>query len=155
MKLAVKLLVFLSTATLGVGCAAVTTGTEIPDGIVRLMRQIEAADSSENLDAVLKLYTEDAVWIFPDEPPIKGRAAIRDSYATLFSANDVEVRIDVDEVLVGRNVAVVLGRTHVTLRPRLGGTEGTNTDVFLMGLKKKFGRSWRICYLMWRPEIRK
>jgi ketosteroid isomerase-like protein len=76
------------TITLFAMCAAFAADKPAPEDAVGDAWQ--KAVKANDLDAVVKLYAEDAVAWFPDEVEHRGSAAIRASYKDLFDANTVQ-----------------------------------------------------------------
>lgn len=82
-------------------------------GIERSDLRFEQAVAAGDADAIAALYTENAVILPPDGPPITGRAAIRDYMAGLVAAGIDGVDIETVEVLRFDDMAVE--RANLTL----------------------------------------
>lgn len=113
---------------------------------------IIAADNARDLDAVLALYTPDAVLMPPGEDPVVGRAAIRPRYETLFRTMIPAIRSELTEVQVAGGWAFVRGRNTGELRPiDSAATPRRLNDHFLMVLSRDSSDQWRIARLIWHP----
>ena len=112
-----------------------------------VLREMERADSNENIDGILAVYAPGVTWLPPEGPPICGIEKIRPRYESLFEKHDVSVQILEHEIRVARPYAYCVGTTHVLLKPRDGGDPVLNQDKFLMILR--YDGNWRVSHLMW------
>lgn len=131
---------------------------EAPDGDdqVAAVRAVTAAiiraDNAGDLEAVIELYTEDAILLPPGNAPIRGRPAIRQHYARLFRQNDLDVSIESEETRVAGEWAFDRGRTRGQAQPKDGGPVVLIDDTYVMLLRRDAGRGWRIARLIWNAS---
>jgi len=111
--------------------------------------RIIRADNAGDLDAVIELYTEDAVLLPPGRAPIEGRAAIREHYAGIFQDYVLQVEIASEETHVAGRWAFDRGRTRGRARPKGGGTAAVIDDKYVMVLRYDAEPGWRIARLIW------
>lgn len=117
---------------------------QVAEGIIE-------ADNRRNLQAVMSHYAEGAVLYPPGEAPIRGRAAIRPRYETLFAGYEPEIVSEVSGIRVCGTLAVVTGHNGGWLRARGTRPDRTLQDVFVMVVEKADG-AWTITSLMWHSE---
>jgi ketosteroid isomerase-like protein len=80
------------------------------------------AMQANDIDAVMKIYAQDAVAWFPNEKEARGDAAIRAAYEGLLSANTVVAASESDtSYRTMGNVSVGWGKFSLTLKPKAGG----------------------------------
>jgi len=107
-------------------------------------------DNAHDLEGVLEGYTEDVVWLPPEEDMIEGKTALRARYGRLFSSYEVSMRAEIVEARSEDDSGFVRGYVHGTLKPRDGGEPVAVEDKFL-ALVRREGRHWRVSRLMWSP----
>jgi uncharacterized protein (TIGR02246 family) len=100
------------------------------------------AERTRNLDAVLELIWEDAVWLAPNTAPVIGAAGIRPLFAEFFELPFREMTVDVTGVRVRESgdLATVWGTFALTFDAPDGGS--TETMSFLMSWEKRDG-TWK------------
>ena len=70
----------------------------IRDEITQAYRTMEEAFFNGNADALSMLYTEDAEWLVPGAPPVRGRQAIAEAWKGVIGSGGNRVRVEVREV---------------------------------------------------------
>jgi uncharacterized protein (TIGR02246 family) len=100
------------------------------------------AERTRNLDAVLELIWEDAVWLAPNTPPVIGTGGIRPLFAGFFELPFSGMTADVTSVRVSESgdLATVWGTFALTFDSPDGGS--TETMSFLMSWEKR-GEAWK------------
>ena len=93
-----------------------TSREEVAAAIQAFSRALNAGD----YDAVVAMMTDDARFWPVDSPEMKGKARAREAYAAL-SGYRLQASFDVDEILVGGDLAVVLAFENFRLEPKGGG----------------------------------
>lgn len=116
--------------------------------IARIIR----ADNAGDLEAVVGLYAEDAILLPPGDAPIRGLSAIREHYARIFDANELEVAFDSEETVVAGDWAFDRGTTTGWVRPRSGGAPVSIDDKYVMILRRDPERGWLISRLIWNAR---
>ena len=116
-----------------------------------LLRDLQLADSTEDIEGLMALYARDARWVTPGQAPVEGREALGDRYREIFAEFEQTVVLEVDTVSVEGDAGQVWGWSAVTLVPRRGGEALTQQDRFRMVLERGEDRRWRILLLEWRP----
>lgn len=70
---------------------------------------------AQDFDALVRLYTDDAVFMPPHQPAVKGRAALR-SWMAAFP-RVTQFALEIDEIDGREDLAYVRGRYSMTLHP--------------------------------------
>ncbi|MBZ3695236.1 YybH family protein [Phyllobacterium calauticae] len=102
MKMSVRTaLSSFAVATLAATSAIAQTPQASPAVKAALTKQLdryEKALNASNLDEVMMLYTDDAVFMPQNFPTQIGRDAVRDTYGKIFQAIKLDVRFGIDEM---------------------------------------------------------
>lgn len=117
--------------------------------VVEAIHKLIDADNRRDIEAVLACYTNDVIWLPPDDTLIVGVQAIRDRYEKLFAAYRVDIQIQVAEIEVRDDLAYAWGSTSGRLIPEEGGAPLPVDDKYMMLLAKAPGRGWLVRRLMW------
>ncbi|QFZ84023.1 SgcJ/EcaC family oxidoreductase [Variovorax paradoxus] len=78
--------------------ATAQTATAATTAIHQQLRRYEQALNTSDVDSVMALYADDAVFMPQNSPPAVGRDAVRTAYRQVFSAIKLDVRFQIDEV---------------------------------------------------------
>src|SRR5262252_6508695 len=84
------------------------------------------ATSAGDVASVLPLMAEDAIFLVPGRPPMRGRAAFAHALAELLKGHAVRSRGDVREVEVSGDLAYCWTSLIVTVEPLDGGAPTTH-----------------------------
>ncbi len=80
---------------------SVTSAAEAREAVRRQSNRFTAAWPTENVDSIMLLVADDAVFAFPEGPDVRGRTAIRETLTNAFGSLKVEMlqaHIDTIEV---------------------------------------------------------
>ena len=117
-----------------VAAAAAPVGAQAVDEAWR------KAITANSLDAVVAVYTEDAVMWLPDAPEAKGREAIRKAYAALLAANTVTGATFANtHYQTSGDLSVGWGDFTLTMSPKSGGDPVTLSGRFSVIAKNERG----------------
>ena len=116
-----------------------------------LFDRLMAADNRGDVDAVVACYADDAVLLPPGGESRQGVENIRPSYESLFAANRLEVRMDVESIEVKGSLAFSRGFTRGRIVPKDGSPPRELHDRYLMVLRQGPQGEWKIAALMWSP----
>ena len=97
------------------------------------------ASKAGRTDEVLKLMAEDAVFLMPGRPPMRGRSAFASGQSALEDFS-IEASADIQEIRVFGQWAYCWNRLSVEIRPRAGGAPVRRTGDVLSILQKQGGR---------------
>lgn len=78
--------------------ASPATGNAATTAIHQQLRRYEQALNASDVDSVMALYADDAVFMPQNSAPAVGRDAVRTAYRQVFSAIKLDVRFQIDEV---------------------------------------------------------
>jgi uncharacterized protein (TIGR02246 family) len=96
-----------------------------------------------NVNAVLRLMSEDVVFLLPGKPPIQGRAAFEKGLRELLQSHRIESSGKIEEVRVAGDLAYSWTTLSVRVRPLSGG-EGVERSGSALSIfrKQANGVSW-------------
>jgi uncharacterized protein (TIGR02246 family) len=102
------------------------------------------AMEQEDLAVVLELVTDDAVFLVPGQPPVRGK----EQFAALFEATRGQFRIEFqsefDEISLHDDWAYVTSRLAVAMTPASGGTPVHRAGHTLTILRKSEDGRWAV-----------
>ena len=118
----------------------VSANTEIET----VLRDYERALNASDLDGVLKLYTEDGVFMAPHRPSAVGIKQVEATYTGAFQAIDLEVEFDIVEIEVMAD-DWAFARTNSSGTTTINATGDkvaeANQELFVL---RKIGDNWQI-----------
>lgn len=114
----------------------------VADGII-------AADNARDLTRVMDSYAVDAWLLPPNAEPVRGHAAIRPRYESLFATFTPAIDGRIDEACVTGSTAYVRGHNGGRMVSRSSQAGRDLDDVYVMLLKVDTDGKWRISHLMW------
>ena len=105
----------------------------------RIMSGFAAGDA----DAIAAQYTEDALLLPQDSPPVQGRAAIAENYRPALEEFDMRLRTRVEEVEVAGGWAWLRGRFEHTSTSKADGTVTEYKGKYLAVARRDPDGVWR------------
>ncbi len=124
----------ISFATAAAAAAPVPNGAQVVDEAWR------KAITTNDLDGIMAVYSENAVMWLPDAPEAKGREAIRKSYVDLLAANTVTAATFANtHYETSGDHSVGWGDFTLTLAPKSGGNPVTLSGRFSVIARKEAG----------------
>ena len=121
--------------------------------IQKYFQRYAAAAKAGDLDAYRKFWTDDVVWLPPDEPLIEGIEACMDHHRPYFKDYVQDESLTVEEIKFGADFTFVRVTYTYKATPK-GGGETLVEDgkgVFLM--KRKPDGSWVSTHCVWNSSI--
>ena len=103
--------------------------TSDEQAIHKLLTTWQQASKTEDLPTVLRLMAEDAVFLTPGRPPIRGR----EEFARLSAGSmpfDIESDSSIEELVVEGNWAYCWSRLSIRLSPKEGGAVIRRSGMF-------------------------
>ena len=122
--------------------SAVGAVRAVADGII-------AADNERDIERVMGFYAADAWLLPPNAEPVRGHAAIRPRYESLFAGFNPAIEGRIDEACVSGSTAYVRGHNAGQMRSRSTAPSRALDDFYLMLLRIDGDGRWRITHLMW------
>ncbi|HEY7642855.1 MAG TPA: nuclear transport factor 2 family protein [Steroidobacteraceae bacterium] len=105
-------------------------------------------NNRRDVEGVLAGYTDDAVWLSPDQPPVHGRSNFRPRYESLFHDNKLEYSAEIGEAHSDGTLGYAWGTIHGTSTPLDGSPARSVDDTFLAITRCESGR-WLVSHLIW------
>ena len=103
--------------------------------------------------AIAAMYTEDAMELPPNHPPVKGRAAIQAYYEAEFAGAKVSTfTLTHWESAVHGEAAFDVGGYTQTVTPAQAGAAGMNDTGKYTVILKKVGSAWKVAYAIYNSD---
>jgi uncharacterized protein (TIGR02246 family) len=128
----------------GAGNAAIT---QVADSYVK-------ATLAGDAKAVADLYTEDAIEMPPNQPPVKGRTAIQQYYEKAFSGGSKVMSFTLDhlETHASADSAWDVGTYKQSMQGEAGtATPASDTGKYVVILKQ-VGGAWKVAYAIYNSD---
>jgi uncharacterized protein (TIGR02246 family) len=103
-----------------------------------------AATAKGDVDAVLGLMAEDATFLTPGNPPMRGRSTFESSLRTVLKSHRIESTGDVKEVEVSGDLAYTWTELKVKIVPLSGGSPMTRSGNTLSIFRRSQGGAWQL-----------
>jgi len=145
MKNTIAIVGIIGAFTVGIAFAVISNSDEVK--IRELISEYQIALNNEEIEKISTLYSEQAIFMPPEIPAIKGVEEIGLTYEYLFSQFDFELEFDIKEVVISENFAYVLSNSEGTITLESNETEETskNQEIFIL---IKEGDDWKISRYM-------
>ncbi len=111
--------------------------------IEAIEERIMAGFAAGDADAIAAQYTEDALLLPQDSPPVQGRAAIAESYRPALEEFDMRLRTRVEEVEVAGGWAWLRGRFEHTSTRKADGAFTEYRGKYLAVARRDPDGVWR------------
>lgn len=143
----------LPTVLMGVGCATSASSKATASvhshgeaaAVTTVLRAYEVALNASDVEAVMAVYEEDAVFMAQNRSPAKGRAEIRRAYTEIFDAIKLSIRFEIDEVeVVTPHLAYARTRSMGTTRILANNVEVSEGNQELFILTRSSDGAWKI-----------
>ena len=109
---------------------------------------------TKNVEGLLSLFTEDAVFIPPNEDPLKGKAALKRLFEKWFSTyEEMELKTRIVDVTGMGDAAAVW--YEIVLRVKLAGEESIERRSRGIVVFKKTLEGWKMHWDIWNPPAPK
>ncbi len=112
--------------------------------IEQLLNKYEHALNTGDVNAAVQLYTDDGVFMAPDNPTAIGTQVLRQAYAGVFQAISLKLKFQIAEAkLLSPEWAMLRTTSSGTVKIVANGAEvpGSNQELFLL---RKTGEQWKI-----------
>lgn len=100
------------------------------------------ATAAGDIDTVLGLMAEDAVFLVAGHPPLRGRAAFSAGLRNVLASHRIESAADINEIQISGSLAYCWTTLTVRVIPNAGGKPGVRTGSALSVFRKQSDRSW-------------
>ena len=109
-----------------------------------LIEQWHRATAAGDVEAVLRLMSEDVVFLVPGIAPIQGRSAFEAGLRQLLKSHRIDSSGDVQEIRVSASLAYSLTRLSVSITPLAGGSANVRSGSALSIFRKTADGSWQL-----------
>src|SRR5437667_11272102 len=112
----------------------------MPDDKQQIRDLIDAwaqASAAGDLEKILSLMDEDAVFLRAGHPPMRGREAFAAQFHQAVEQVRIEATSDIQEIDVSGDMAYCWNKLSVTMTPLKGGSAMRHTGTVLTVLRKK------------------
>ena len=101
---------------------------------------------------IAQYFTEDGLLMAPGNPVSKGRSAVEDYYAEIFSAYAADLESYYEEVEVTGELGYGRGEAKVRLVDKITGDTTYSSSKYLNILKKQADGSWKTTHDIWNDN---
>jgi uncharacterized protein (TIGR02246 family) len=105
-------------------------------------------NNRRDVEGVLAGYTEDAIWLSPDQPVVRGRKNFRPRYESLFRDNKLAYTAEITEARADGSLGYAWGKIRGTSTPLDGSPARSVEDTFMAVTRCESGR-WLVSHLIW------
>ncbi len=125
---------------------------EAHTGIESTMAAYNAALNGGDTAAVLRLYTEDGVFMAPNSPSFVGKTAVRIAYERVFAELKFDVKFDIVEIVqMAPNWALVRTNSAGTTLHHSTGKTTSEANQELFVLEQGGDSKWRLARYSFSP----
>ena len=122
------------------------------ESIRSLLAEYNRICATGDAAAYAALFTEDAVSMPPNAPPVLGRPAVQAWAESVFSEMTVQVDSKDSEIVFTGEWAITRGGYSATFTPKAGGAPIEDTGTWLAIFKSQPDGAWKYAWLMWNSD---
>ncbi|HXM70525.1 MAG TPA: SgcJ/EcaC family oxidoreductase [Thermoanaerobaculia bacterium] len=112
------------------------------EAIRTLFAEWKRASQAKDVDRLLSFITDDAVFLAPGQPPIRGKSAVKGLFRQIFGAFTFDQEWVFEEIAVFGDWGYCWGRDSVTMTPLAGGPVVRASGAGLSILRRLADGSW-------------
>jgi uncharacterized protein (TIGR02246 family) len=120
--------------------------------IARLRDEYVAAHNAGDLDRIMALWADDAIFMAADEPTIYGKAAIREHIEKILDQIPARVALSLEETRIADDWAFDRGVETVTMETEASGQSVTMRVKYICILQRQADGSWRFARYIYNIE---
>jgi ketosteroid isomerase-like protein len=138
--------ILLAAAALAIAGSA-SAQTNDPGQLAAIIEAYAAALRSNNVEALVALYSANGVFMREDLPAVAGTEALRASYQQVFATLKVDLRFNIQEIEMAGDLAWLRATSKGRIKTLATGVEADESfnDLFVF---RREGGTWNIrCYL--------
>ena len=94
-------------------------------------------------------FTDDALLMAPDQPTLKGKAAVQAYYQHIFDEYETRLKSYYEEVKVSGQIGYGRGFAEVALIPKRGGQTLMSTAKYINIMKREADGTWKTTHDIW------
>ena len=122
------------------------------EAVKKITDDFNVAMSAGNIDKLVSLYTDDAVRIPPNKPPLVGKEAIRNLFQEQLDQFTVQNEGVIVDLKVSGDLAFVRGSWTSINTPKTGGDSLKENGSFVSVIQKQLDGSWKVICNIWSDE---
>ena len=107
-----------------------------------LVAQWHRATAADEVETVLGLMAEDAVFLVAGRPPMRGRSSFEQGLRELLASHRIESSAEIEEVDVSGDLAYCWSNLSVSVVPRSGGAGAARKGPALSLFRKQADGHW-------------
>jgi uncharacterized protein (TIGR02246 family) len=112
--------------------------------IRNLVAEWHRATAAGDVEAVLRLMTEDVVFLVAGHPPMRGRSTFEQGLRGLLAAHRIVSTSEIQEIEVAGNLAYCWSVLNVRITPKTGGNTVVRSGSAVSILRKQANGSWLV-----------
>jgi ketosteroid isomerase-like protein len=124
---------------------------KVDPAISKISAAYQAAVNAEDMTKLKDLYVPEAVEMPPNEPALRGWAAIEAYYKKMFADTDGKAAITPMESMVSGNVGYEVGTFTQTIKMKSGQTIN-DKGKYVVLLKPGADKQWRVFYAIYNSD---
>ena len=101
-----------------------------------------SATTAGDLQTVLTLMSDDAIFLVPGQPPMQGKRAFADAFQAMVPVVRIEATHENREIEIHGDIAWCWSHLNVTITPRIGGQVSRRSGHTLSILRKEPEGNW-------------
>ncbi|HEY2431400.1 MAG TPA: DUF4440 domain-containing protein [Vicinamibacterales bacterium] len=117
---------------------------ERSDGFVK-------AFNAKSIDQVMGVYTENATFMPPNQPVLRGKDAVKMFYDDMMKAGATNLKVEAAEVSGHGPLAYQSGTYEMDLQPGKGPAEHDRGKYLFIA--RKMSGTWRYEYMVWNSDL--
>ena len=138
--------------------AAMMTSTAMAQSaapeIVKVREAYAAATNAGDVKSIVRLYTEDAVELPPNQAMVKGLAALEKHYAGLLKGNTVKLSLTGIETTSAGDIGYDVGTYSQTITPGTAGAKPmTERGKYVVILRRGADKQWKVKYAIYNSDL--
>jgi uncharacterized protein (TIGR02246 family) len=112
--------------------------------IRNLVAEWHRATAAGDVEAVLRLMSEDVVFLVAGQPPMRGRSTFEQGLRGLLAAHRIVSTNEIQEIEVAGNLAYCWSVLNVRITPNTGGNTVVRSGSAVSILRKQANGSWLV-----------
>ena len=109
------------------------------------------AFNARDMNQILAAYTENSVFMPPNQPILRGKDALKTFYDEMLKAGGTNLKLDAGEISGHGPLAYQSGSYELDMKPAAG-AETHDRGKYLFILRKMAG-TWRYEYTVWNSDL--
>ena len=122
--------------------------------IVKVREAYAAATNAGDVKSIVRLYTDDAVELPPNQAMVKGLAALEKHYTGLMKGNTVKLSLTGIETTSAGDIGYDVGTYSQTITPGTAGAKPmTERGKYVVILRRGADKQWKVKYAIYNSDL--